>query len=126
MSRRKLFTWSAGEYGGRVRVFEGAHGWLYANVRDAESPVDAPRYRKISLHHRDQDRAKKWAKDEADKLAAGLESIGDGVPTVKRVFTLYLATQTPRKGASCRYQDRRAVKMWTRVLGAGKDLAKFT
>jgi integrase len=117
MSRRKLFSWSAGEYGTRVHVWEDpASGVLWGRVGNT----------KRSLKHRDTDRAKAWARDQAERRATGLAHAGDPVPTVARVFALYLATQTPRKGSSCQYQDKRAAKMWTRVLGAGKDLHKLT
>lgn len=117
MSRRKRFTWTAGEHGAKVHVWEDpASGIMWGRVRN----------KKASLKHRDAERAKAWARDQAERLAVGLASVADGVPTVSRVFGLYLATQTPRKGRSCRYQDRRAAKMWTRVLGAGKDLHKLT
>jgi len=117
MTRRKRFSWSAGDHGAKVHVWEDpVSGVMWGRVGNT----------KRSLKHRDQDRAKAWAKDEAEKLAVGLPNAGDPTPTVARVFALYLAHATPRKGASCQYQDKRAAKMWTRVLGAGKDLHKLT
>jgi integrase len=117
MSRRKRFTWSAGEYGTRVHVWEDpASGVMWGRVGNT----------KRSLKHRDPDRAKAWARDQAERRAVGLAHAGDPVPTAARVFAIYLATQTPRKGTSCQYQDKRAAKLFTHVLGAGKDLHKLT
>src|SRR6266516_6291575 len=119
--RRKRWSWSAGEYGSRVRVYENGRGWLYGAVR-----ISGSRYHKEALHHKDRDRAKGWARDQSERLAVGLENASDPTPTVARVFAIYQAKQTPRKGTSCQAQDRRAIVMFTRVLGAGRDLAKLT
>jgi integrase len=124
--QRKRWSWAAGEYGGRVRVYANARGWLYGCVPLEHAPGEPLRYKKQALKHKDRERAKAWARDESEKMAVGLPNASDAVPTVARVFAIYKAKQTPRKGKSCRAQDARAVVMFTNVLGAGRDLSKLT
>ncbi len=110
------WSWSVGDYGRRVLVFEERNGRLYGQIRG----------HRVALKHRSQDLAKKWARDQEKKLRDGLATAADPKPTVAKVFAIYVARETPRKGSSSRYQDERAVKMFTRFLGAYRDLSKLT
>ncbi len=119
--RRKRWSWSTGEYGQKVRVFARRNGRLYgwiAGVKVALKRPDSTASRAW---------AKAWAKDQHKQLVAGRSTVADPAPTAARIFAAYLATQMPRKRSrTSRYQDARASKMWTRVLGAGKDLHRVT
>ncbi len=149
MSRRQgrkgagaRWSWSAGEYGGRVRVFEGKNGWLYATVPLERPTGERPRYRKLALKHRDHERGKGWAKDQAERLAAGWQSAADDVPTVARVFAAYRTARTDADlSPTSRYIDERCggrppdhnvpgdrgdPGLFVRVFGADRDLSKLT
>ena len=122
MGRRKLWAKSYGDRAtAKVRVYETPGGMLYAERRVAGRLLD-----RKSLKHRDRDRADVWATVELGKLKQGHTATADPTPTVARVFATYLTSATPRKGRACRYHDRRCATMWTRVLGATKDLSKLT
>ena len=128
MSRtRKLWAEAFGRYGFRVRVEERRPGGtLYARLPILPYHGDGPRYREVSLKHADKDRAKEWAQTEADKLRAGTSGVLDPIPTAARIFARYVTETAPDKGPSSQELDTRASKMWTRWLGAGKDLSKLT
>jgi hypothetical protein len=124
-----LWADAFGPYGYTVRVFERAPGgMLYARLPNPayRGPGTGPRYRETALGHTDRERAKAWALAESEKLRAGVSTAADPIPTATRVFAKYLAEMTPSHARSVRYHDKRCAKLWTRVLGAGKDLAKLT
>src|SRR3989442_12626674 len=118
--RRKRWAKSFGPYLTRVRVFATPGGVIYYEARTAHGT------KRKSLKHRDRERAKRWAREEQARLALGVQVIESPTPTVARVFRAYKLNVTPHKSRSSRYQDERADVMWTRVLGADKDLAKLT
>jgi hypothetical protein len=119
MTERKSERWSysVGPYRARVRVFEAANGIIYVEV--------SGQHRK-SLRHRDKDKAVAWAKRVSARLLLGEDEVTDPVPTVARVFAAYLRYATPNKGKKRQKHDHRCAKMWTRVLGARKDLRKLS
>jgi len=121
--RKKHWSFSAGEYHFRVRVFENSNGVMYGEMKDTSNPCG---YRCVSLGHRDRDRAVTWARQQsAAWMTAGeLERIA--APTLSRVLGLYLKHQSVGKAASERQADERRSKMWTRFLGTGKALTKIT
>jgi integrase len=122
MGRRTLWSKSYGDRAGaKVRVYEVRGGMLYAERRLGGRLLD-----RKSLGHRDRDRADTWATVELGKLKQGHAATADPTPTVAKVFAAYLTHATPRKGGACQVADRRCAALWTRVLGATKDLAKLT
>jgi integrase len=126
MSRNKLWAEAFGPYGFKVRVEERRPGGtLYARLPVLPYPGDGPRYQQVSLEHNDKDRAKEWARTEAEKLRAGTSGALDPVPTAGRIFALYTTETRPDKGKSTQELDTRASKIWTRWLGADKDLSKL-
>lgn len=125
--RRKLWAESYGLYGYRVRIEERRPGGtLYARLPILPYRGEGPRYREVSLQHCDKERAKAWAQTEADKLRAGTSGVLDPVPTAATIFARYVTETGPDKGASSQELDERASRMWTRWLGADKDLSKLT
>jgi hypothetical protein len=113
--RKKLWRYSAGDRGATVEVLERTPGgMLYARVYDAATG-NRPR---ISLRHKDQERAKQYARDEAAKLQSGRSHLLTGVVTIGNLIDLYLDHATPKKKSDkARAEDKRRGEMWKRVLG---------
>jgi hypothetical protein len=128
MSRRQCWAEAFGPYGFKVRVEEHRSGGpLYARLPNpGYAGPGTRRYVEKALGHTDRERAKAWALGESEKLRAGVDSAADPIPTAARVFAKYLGEMTPGKSRSTRYHDARCTKLWTRVLGPQKDLAKIT
>lgn len=78
-----------------------------------------------SLKHSDREAAVAWAKKVTAEMQLGDSSETDPIPTVSRVFALYAAFATPAKGRWRQKHDQRCTKLWTRLLGAQKDLRKL-
>src|SRR5205807_2296946 len=73
-----------------------------------------------------RDAAKEWAKQQAGKLSDGTAQLATGRTTLARIFAAYAVAQHLKAvGASTRYEDERCAAMWTRVLGAGYNLARL-
>ncbi len=121
--RKKHWSFSAGEYHFRVRVFENTNGVMYGEMRDTSNPCG---YRCISLGHHDRTRAILWARQQSAAWMAAGEIERTATPTLSRVLALYQKHQSVGKAASERQADERRSTMWTRFLGAGKDLTKIT
>lgn len=116
-------TWSytAGEKGHTVTVYERWPGGpLQARTFDETLRNGTGGYRCVSLRHRDHDKAESYAHEQVAKLKEGQPL--DHIPgTLARLFAKYDAHRTPHKSEGEQSEDRRRVKMWNRVLGAGKD-----
>lgn len=116
------WSYSAGEYGATVRVYERTPGgMIYAATADG----DGGEIRR-SLGHRDKDKAKSYADREAAKLREGLDTLRGPRPTVARVLKLYLRHRTPDKSENVQKADRRQAELWQRVLGQKADLSKLS
>jgi hypothetical protein len=114
---RERWSWAVGEYGGRVLVFEERNGRLYGQIRG----------KRVALGHKDKDRAKAWAKEQERQLRQGLATAADPTPTVSKVFAAYLVARVDADlSATSRYADGRCSELFTRVLGADRDLSKLT
>jgi len=74
-----------------------------------------------SLKHRDRDRAKDYALEQAAKYRKGASGLQEGRVSLAEIFALYERHRTSRKSPKEQKADARRVEMWTRVLGAGKD-----
>ena len=121
MSRKK-WKYAVGEKGGMVTVYEREPGGLlYARAFDASLRTGKGGYRRVSLGHRDKERAKAYALDQAAKLQKGRDDITLGRITLAQLFALYREHRTPRKTPGVQKSDVRQIEMWTRFLGAGKD-----
>lgn len=122
--RKQAWSKSIGNYGHRIRVFEDPNsGIIYGEMRD---PAVAGRYRSISLRHRDREKAVRWAKEQVGRWMTGETEGVDRAPTLARVLALYLRHQSGHKVASEQKADDRRSKMWVRILGPAKDLAKLS
>ena len=83
-------------------------------------------YRYKSLEHRDRKKARLYARGEITKLDKGRSDLLRGVPTLARVFRLYLKHVTPTVGDFQDGHHRRCARAWERHLGADKDLGAVT
>jgi hypothetical protein len=125
--KKRLWSYAEGRYGTRVTVFERTPGGpIYGRVYDPSLRGGRGGYQRISLKHRDRDRAEAWAAEQHAKLKAGLDAIGAGRTTLARLFALYRTHRTPRKTSGEQGEDDRRMEMWTRHLGAGKDPHEIT
>ena len=118
----KCWSHAEGEKGETVTVYERRPGGLlYARVFDPSLAAGKGGYVRRSLKHRDQERAKTYALEQAAKLRRGLNELAEGKVTLSKVLGLYLAFRTPRKSETERDADDRRAKLWIRVLGPNKD-----
>ena len=118
----KKWKYAVGEKGGTVTVYEREPGGLlYARAFDASLRSGKGGYRCVSLGHRDKDRAKAYALEQAAGLQRGRDNFRVGRVTLAVLFSLYRTHRTPRKTPGVQRSDERQIEMWTRFLGAGKD-----
>ena len=118
----KCWCFSTGGKGSTVTVYERSPGGLlYARAFDRVLRGGIGGYRRVSLGHRDQGRAKTYALEQAAKLRQGRAELLEGKATLARVVAQYLANRTPRKSPYEQDADRRRAEMWLRVLGSHKD-----
>ncbi len=124
---KKRWKYGVGERPNLVTVFERrSDGNLYVRVWDGSIRSGRGGWRKRSLGHRDQERAKTYAHEQHAKLRQGDEDLRMGRVTLARLFSLYRAHRTPRKVRSEQGGDDRRMELWTRFLGAGKDPHRIT
>src|SRR2546428_6693660 len=99
MSKRaKCWSFAEGEKGSTVTVYEREPGGLlYARAFDLTLAGGKGGYRRVSLKHRNKERAKTYALEQAAKLRQGCNELAEGKTTLARLFGLYLAHRTPRK-----------------------------
>src|SRR5262249_15447122 len=113
--RAKLWSYSTGQYGSRIRVAERIPGGsIYAMTT-------APRgkgWRKISLGHKDRGRAI----EEAHKLAARRQKGAQPFErlTVVGMFELFSRSVLPRQCGHHREELNRGVELWMRFLGGSR------
>lgn len=81
---------------------------------------------RVSFGHRDRAQAKAYALDQAGKLRQGRDDIRAEKLYLSRLFALYSVHRTPRKTPNEQKEDQRRSEMWTRFLGARKEVAKIT
>ncbi len=121
---KKPQCWShpEGEKGETITVYERRPGGLlYARAFDSTLAGGKGGYRRVSLKHRDQERAKTYALEQAAKLRQGQNELSEGRTTLARLFALYQTHRTPRKSPGDQVEDRRRAQMFARVLGPHKD-----
>jgi hypothetical protein len=107
-------------------VFERENGIIHAETFDPTLRGGRGGYRKRSLGHRNRERAVVWARQQVARLLTGVNSAHDATPTLSRVVAAYRTHKTPRKSRSAQQHDRRCATMWTRFLGAAKDLRRLS
>ena len=120
--KRKCWSFAAGEKGSTVTVYEREPGGLlYARALDPKVAGGKGGYRRISLGHRDQVRAKTYALEQSAKLREGYSEIAQERVTLASLVAEYVAHRTSRKTTDQQMEDKRRGKMWVRYLGSHKD-----
>jgi integrase len=123
MTRRRRWSYSAGARPNTVTVYEREIGGpLYIRVWNPSLSRGRGGWERESLGHRDREAAKEEAKKKAGALLAASpeEPIRTGRLTVARLFALLVTHGTERSDAG------RLAELWTRHLGADKDVRKIT
>jgi hypothetical protein len=128
VSRRKSrWRYRAGDRGCTVTVYERAPGGrLYASAYDPTLRQGKGGYRRVSLSHRDRDRAKCFADEHAAKLRRGVDELREGRVTLADLLAAYERHRLRRKRLKEQRVNRRQAEMWCRFLGGTKDPAKIT
>jgi integrase len=104
-----------------VTVYERKRGGpLWARIWDPNLNGSGG-WRRRSLGHRDQDRAKSYADNQLLKLRKGAADISRGNITLADVFAVYERHRTPHKKPGSQKGDRRHMELWKRFLGCDKD-----
>jgi integrase len=123
----KCWCFSTGYKGSTVTVYERKPGGLlYARAFDNTLADGRGGYRRVSLGHRDRERAKTYAMQQTAKLREGHSEMLESKVALGRVIGVYLANRTPRKTPAEQDADRRKGAMWSRVLGSQKDPHRIT
>ena len=123
----KKWKHAVGEKGGTVTVYERkVGGLLYARAFDASLRSGNGGYRCVSLGHRDKERAKAYALQQAAKLQKGRSDLTLGKITLARLISAYWTHRSGRKSTGEQKADRRRGKLWIRLLGAEKDPHKIS
>lgn len=114
----QAWSYSAGEKGrNRVRVAARASGILVLEFQDEGRKV------RQSLHHRDQDQAKR----QADELAAALtRPARDGRCTLQALFDSYLREVTPTRTPKRQAEHQRWARWILTGVGAHRQVASLT
>ncbi len=119
------WAYSAGKWGeNRIRVFERSRGGIiYAAATDRTNGKTI----RVSLGHRDRERAKVYADRQAAKLREGMADINACRPTLGRILSAYLEQVLPlRKSDAQRDRDEQRRECWVNYLGRDKDPTKIT
>ena len=123
----KKWKHSVGEKGGTVTVYEReVGGLLYARAFDHSLQSGDGGYKRVSLGHRDRERAKAFALEQAAKLQQGRSDLTLGKITLARLVSEYWKHRSGRKSTGEQKADRRRGELWIRVLGAEKDPHKIS
>ena len=116
----KRWSYIAGEKGrNRVRVFEHASGVIKLDFSNGI------KRKRISLGHRDRERAKRQADEAAAKLARG-ESLTPSELTLGELFDIYGEEVTPTKSADKQKHDRRSIEMFKLFFGPTRVVASLS
>lgn len=121
------WSYTAGEHGNSVTVYErNVGGNLYVRIWDPTLQAGKGGYRRRSLGHRNRERAKSYADQQAAKLREGESELQSGRLTVDRLFKLYRRHRLGRKGEAEQKVNERQLEAWKRWLGPQKDPAKIS
>src|SRR2546429_8860487 len=96
--KAKCWSHGEGEKGATVAVYERRPGGrLYARAFVPPRRAGRGGYVRRSLKHRDQDRAKTYALEQAAKLCQGQSEVAQAKTTLARLLASYQTLRTPRK-----------------------------
>lgn len=122
---KSRFRWATGRRGrNRVWLYTARSGVLtlawFEGGRDSKWKR---RYK--SLGHTDRDRGKLEAEDLAEQLRPRDGVRTDGPLSLRKLFDIYEREVTPTKGRSAQAHDRRAIALFLRLWGPGRDAASL-
>lgn len=104
-----MWSYKAGEWGATVTVFERTpggklHARWWSNGRNQV----------VTLGHRSQSRAKRWAHQKADELNEGVD---DSHATLERIFRLYQQNRSTKKSDTEEKADERRIELFGTYFG---------
>lgn len=121
------WKYSAGEKGCTVTVYERRPGGvIYARCNDPSLADGKGGYRRVSLGHRDRNRAKSFADRQAAQLREGVEDMIAGRTSLGQVFAAYRRHRMPTKSEPEQRSNERQLRLWLRCLGPEKDPLRIT
>ena len=113
------WSYSAGERGrNKVRAFEHASGILMLEF------YEQGKRKRLSLGHRDQDKAKQQADEAAAKLGKRQE-LAPRKLTLRTLFDIYLGEVTPSKSVGKAKHDHRAANTFLECFGHDRSVSSL-
>ena len=109
----------------RVRAFEHASGVLMLEFYEHRPGRSQPKRVRLSLGHRDQEKAKQQA-DEAVAKLGRMEALKPEELTLQELFDIYGREVTPTKGKSKRDHDERARKTFLQFFGPNRIVSTLS
>ena len=127
MNRTTTWSYRTGEKGrnrNRVRAFEDPRtGILYLEYYEARNGASTLKRKRISLEHRDTEKAKQ----QADSAAAALgdeETLQSSEElTLWELFDIYLGEVTPLKSEGKQAHDKRCARMMKKFFGKSRRIS---
>lgn len=128
MKRKKNWSFSAGPYGFRIRIYEDPKTKIITGeMRDPSRPCG---YRSVVLRHPNgvpftREEGQAWATDQSALWQKTKEPVHEEVPRLGRILALYAKHRTPKKSLSEQKADVARTELWTHFLGGQTDLSKL-
>ena len=117
-STKSHWSYSAGEKRrNKVRAFEHASGILMLEF------YEHGKRKRLSLGHRDQDKAKQQADEAAAKLGTRQDDLTPEKLTLQTLFDIYLGEVTPSKSVGKAKHDQRAAKTFLECFGHERQVS---
>ena len=127
MGESKLhWSYSTGEKGrNRVRAFEHASGVLMLEFYEHRPGQVQPKRVRLSLGHRDQDKAKQQADEAAAKLGR-MEALKPEELTLQELFDIYGREVTPGKSPGVQTMDRQTALLFLNLFGGMRSASSLS
>ena len=117
---KSRWSYSAGEKNrNRVRAFEHSSGILMLEFYERGGR------KRLSLGHRDRERAKQQADEAATKLGKR-DSLRPAERTLRELFEMYLGEVSPKNGPRHRKYDQKAARMFIRYFGVNRKASTLS
>lgn len=124
---KRCFSYSVGEWGCRVRVYERKPGgMLWIAAWDPTLRGGKGGYRRQSLGHRKRRRAKTYALEVSERLRRDEAGLEGGPLRLCDLFALFREERLPQMHGKHRQETERQLGMWARVLGDSYDVRGFS
>lgn len=124
-AKTKEWSFSTGEKGtNRVRAFT-KNGYTFLEFYEPRGPLRELARKRISLGRCSEEAAKAKA-EEVSALFRKQEAPRSGQLTLRALFDIYLAEVTPTKGKETQSHDQRALELFLRCAGPGRNPEKLS